>query len=339
MVVFFDVLVYDEIMKLQCLKKYRRDEFLSYCIRRKRGRIIMIAKDLLEKLEITGSLGADFDKYNSLVGKECEKYADSYMKDEIDDYEAQKLLDALETEEISKYTLYLIFLLHSTAALLENYKKEGISEEIFYASMMDFKYKIRECREVEGVFGIKSYMWYNGFFKELRHAFGRLQFDRIKHEGEPIERAGHIVFEGDFVLNCHIPSAGPLLHEDCIESYKMAYKFFKDKLIDGILPIVCWSWLLYPKYRDVFGINSNVCRFAADYRIFKEEDTDVFGDCWRVFGRDYEGDISVLPENTSMQRAFKAYIKNNGTYGHARGILLFDGDKVLTKNQYLLDIM
>lgn len=292
----------------------------------------MIAKGLLEKLE----LGEEFDKYNSLVGGVCEKYADMYMRDEIDYYEAQKLLEELETEEISRFTLYLIFLLHSTAALLELYGKEGISEEIFYASMMDFRYKIRECREVEGVFGIKSYAWYNGFFKKLRHTFGRLQFDRMLYEGEPIERARCIVFEGDFVLNCHIPSSGPLLHEECIESYKMAYEFFKDKLIDGVLPIICWSWLLYPKYRDVFGIDSNVCRFAADYDIYREEDTEVFGDCWRVFGCDYNGDISVLPERTSMQRAFKNYIKNNGTYGHARGILLFDGEKVLTRNRYLL---
>ena len=293
----------------------------------------MIAKDLPEKLGIKGE---EFDRYNKLVGKVCEEYADSYMKDEIDAHEAQKLLDALETKEVSKFTLYLIFLLHATAALLENYRKEGISEEIFYASMMDFKYKIKECRDVEGVFGIKSYMWYNGFFKAFRHAFGRLQFDRIKHEGEPIERAGHIVFEGDFVLNCHIPSAGPLLHEECLESYKMAYEFFKDKLIDGILPVVCHSWLLYPGYRDVFGRSSNICRFASDYRILKSEDTTVFADCWRVFNKDFDGDIDALPGNTSMQRAFKEYMKDNGTYGLGRGILLFDGEKVLTKNQYLL---
>ena len=58
----------------------------------------MIAKGLLEKLE----LGEEFDKYNSLVGGVCEKYADMYMRDEIDYYEAQKLLEELETEEISR---------------------------------------------------------------------------------------------------------------------------------------------------------------------------------------------------------------------------------------------
>lgn len=298
----------------------------------------MLAENLFIKIGFDEKEISDFYYYDKLAGEECQRLADKYMSGEIDVFEAKKLLDCLETGEVKRNTYYLLFFVHSTAALYENYLKEGIDTELFYDTMKDMKYKLSECEKTCGVYGIRenSFLWYNGFFREYRHGFGRLQFDRCVYEGEPIERCGHIVFEGDFVLNCHIPSSGPLHHDDCIKAYTAAYEFFKDKLQNGILPVICSSWLLYPGYNDVFGRESNVCRFAADYRIIKTEETETFQECWRVFDKDFDGNIDALPGNTRMQRAFIEHMKNGGTYGRGRGILLFDGERILTKNQYLL---
>lgn len=297
----------------------------------------MLAEKLFEKIGFADEAILNFEKYNKLIGEKSEQVADDYMNDKIDIFDAEKILSGFETEEVSKYTYHLLFCFHATGALLENYKKEGLPEELFYETMKDLKYKLTECKKVSNVYGMRSILWYDGFFKKYRHAFGRLQFDRMQYEGERIERAGCVLFEGDFVLNCHIPSSGPLKHELCIESYKMAYEFFKDKTIDGILPILCSSWLLYPEYIDVFTRESNICKFAADYRIFDITTKEKFDECWRVFDRVWE-DINKcpLPQDTSLQRSFVKYMNEGGSFGLGKGIIFFDGERVLTKNQYLL---
>ena len=137
--------------------------------------------------------------------------------------------------------------------------------------------------------------------------------------------------KGDFVLRCHIPSGGPLKPELCRESFQIAYEFFTDRLKDGILPIVCRSWLLYPDYTDVFGENSNTVDFAKNFKIISVHETEGFDEAWRVFGVDYEGDVSKLPTDTTLQRNFIEYIKEGKAFGGGTGVLLFDGKEVLTR--------
>ena len=97
------------------------------------------------------------------------------------------------------------------------------------------------------------------------------------------------------------------------------------------MPVFCSSWLLYPPYIDVFGENSNTAAFIGNFKIISTTETDDFGDAWRIFSKDFDGNADNLPAETSMQKSFINYIKNVGKFGGGLGILIFDGKTVLTR--------
>ena len=112
----------------------------------------------------------------------------------------------------------------------------------------------------------------------------------------------------------------------------MAYALFPKRVKNGILPVFCGSWLLYPDYAEVFGANSNIIKFAKDFHIFFVQIQETFRDGWRVFNTLCYDNPDLLIQSTSMQKNFVRYIKENRPFGSGTGILLFDGEKVITQN-------
>jgi len=287
----------------------------------------MLYDGILDIIAFTDEMKNKYNKYKALTDDRIDALAFSYINEDMPVEEVNKVICSLETEHLHRHTIKLIFLLECTGYVYEQYKKQGISDEIYFDTMKDIKCKIKECEDVNGIFGYDSESWFGGFFKLTRFGFGRLQFDITTHQGESVEVAGRIVKEGDFMAKCHIPSSGPLLHEDCIKAYKAVYEFVKPNLNDEFLIIECHSWMLFPYYKDFFGENSNVRRFINDYELFGHFETDQFYDAWRFFGKDAKSDN--LPSKTSLQRCFVDYMKTGKPYGYGKGIFLFDGKNIL----------
>lgn len=218
---------------------------------------------------------------------------------------------------IHKFTLYLTVLISALDIMKKRYDEKNISEEIFWDSVEDFTYKIKECKEIYGVFGIEPFTWYDGFFNLRTFKLGRLEFCRM-----------HYYTEGEYVIAVHIPSCGPLKYEDVIDSYKRAYNFF-DKTHGDFMAFSCGSWLLNPNYMGlVFKEGSNIYNFAKDYNIFHIKNDEIFHDAWRIFGVAYNGNPSSLPQNTSMQKAFVKYLEEGKIPGSGVGAFMFDGENV-----------
>lgn len=204
----------------------------------------------------------------------------------------------------------------------------GRKQELFLGSLEDIASKVRECLSYKKTFGIFALNWYDGLIKNWRLQLGRLQFEISTHNGSDITVGEFTLQEGDKVLRCHIPSGfGPLTRENCMESFHRAWEEFPEYRKDGYLPILCHSWLFYPKYEQVFGKNSGVGMFRSLWHMDSVGEHETFNDCWRVFSMDLPEDISLLPRNTRMQRAFADYIAAGGTFGDANGIILYDGEK------------
>lgn len=293
----------------------------------------MLVKNLLSEIGFTNDEQKSFYEYKNIIGRKTDNYAEAFMHRNISFNEALAEVRKFQSRKLHQYTIDLLFILDCTGYLLEKYEADGISKNIFIDSMKDIKYKLEECIRVKNIFGTFVAEWFEGFFCLKRFALGRLQYDVQTYDGSAITINDYTIHKGDFILNCHIPSSGPLASELCMESFKTAYKFFKDKLSNDILPIGCDSWLLYPPYRKVFGEKSNISDFASNFEIVKVKNAEKFYDMWRVFGAKAEdGDINNLPANTSMQRNFIDYIKEWPSFGTAEGIILFDGEKVLTRN-------
>ena len=228
---------------------------------------------------------------------------------------------ATVTEENS-YTVGLLTYICLSKKLREYYRNSNINEDIYRSSMLDLKYKLRECELVKGVEGSFVCFWFPGFFKLERFALGRLQFEIIpsKHEYKKDGKTLHI---GDPVINVHIPRTGtPLLHEECARSYAWAKSFFADKFTNSPVAFCCTTWLFSPAILEILNNASNIKRFAADFDIVASgyREQGEYKDVWRLYDMDYTGDPSVLPEDTYLRREYKKYLLDGGPEGYGCGI-------------------
>ena len=291
----------------------------------------MVSLEFLSEIGFTNEMTEQYVYYVNILDDKIIPICEAYFQEQVTFKEALVRATELATEQISSYTTELMFVIEAARFLEIRYHDEGVPRQIFIDSMKDIPCKIRECMTAKGVFGTFVAWWYDRFFDMTRMAFGRLQYDIETYHGDTIDINGYQIENGNLVLGCHIPSAGALHHDLCLDSYKRAYDYFGRKLKGGILPIHCHSWLLYKPYIPVFGEKSNIYNFMCDFAIYQTEYSGKF-DEWRVFGKEFDVHNDVLPMDTRLQRNFVEYIKKGGTFGTGNGIILFDGEKVLTRN-------
>ena len=246
----------------------------------------------------------------------------------------EPLLEDLSQESgVNLYTLWLLFLLEAAVPAKELYRQKGVPERVFWDTFADLKYKVLECKAVQGVWGNFVSSWYPIFYSGDIVKLGRLEYEDIPYPWEtPYKKHGLVVKKGDPVKNIHIPSSGePFDQAARLASYKKAYQFFKEELQGGPLVCVCGSWLLYPPYRGILSPTSNVVSFAGDWDILSSQESEEFHDAWRVFGAASKLPPEQWPEDTSMRQAYKKWILEGHKAGSGFGVLLFDGEKILNQ--------
>lgn len=235
-----------------------------------------------------------------------------------------------------RYTVCFVLLINCTKPLLAEYKKQNISEDIYWNSVLDLKSKLIECKQNYDIWGTFVQGWFQGFFKMNRFALGRLQFENSDFCCDMYENHGITLFDSEYVVGMHIPSnQGPLTYEARLDAYRKAYAFFKDKFKDPRYGIFCChSWLLYPDNLNILPENSNISDFLRDFEPLEITWTYDFGDQWRVFGvNNNRKPVDELPQNTSMQRAYVEWFKKGKKPGNAYGIVIYDSetDTILTR--------
>ncbi len=264
-----------------------------------------VLANILESCELTVLLKRCCDEYFEKLSGNC-RVVEPNILDEL-----------VEKSGVNKYTVYAVFLLYCTDTLWFKYIQKGYSKELFLSTMQDLVWKIEECKRVYDVYGIFVFEWYSLFFKLNLFRFGRLQYEIYELDRD----CKAFAKKGDIVLSCHIPSCGPIKDEDCVESYKMAYDFFKDlRRPDGTLLIICESWMLYPPHYELFPEGGNLRKFYDRYENFDIIHDEENSDAWRIFGTDSK-DYKNLPRSTSLQRAFYKYLNDGNHMGFGYGVI------------------
>lgn len=287
-----------------------------------------------EAIEVFEKTAAKIDGTPKLAEK-IENLIKEYVYPETKDF--GKAIDKLKPYSIfyriKEYTLYFTFLIIASEKMHLRYKEEGLSDELFWNTIMDLKYKFDECVDCKGVYGTFVPWWNTGFYALTRFCLGRFQYDMstFSAKDEYITSAGVKIKKGDKTLGFHIPSSGvPLTDEVRLDSYKKAYEFFKDyRREDGLMIFECGSWLLYEGHKEFLPEKSNILKFMSDFEIIESEEKDKFDDAWRVFGKYGYKSPKNWPEDTSMRRAFKQRVLSGGKTGHGHGIIVFDGEKIV----------
>ena len=219
---------------------------------------------------------------------------------------------------VYEYTAEILVFMCLTKKLKEYYIEKGVDLSIYDNTVQDIRYQMNDCKVTRNILGVIYIHWCIGFMKMERFAIGRFQYEIIKF-GTNYSKDGKEINAEHKVLNLHIPGSGePLSEELALKSFEMAKEFYKG-LIDEPMAVKCGSWLLYPEHEQMLSHESNIYRFMQlfdiiDYGIKKNN-----GDLYRIFGTE-EKRVEYLPENTSLQRAYKKHLLNGGKTGYGVGV-------------------
>lgn len=267
-------------------------------------------------------------------GDKMDKLVEGYMypwPDKMQDY-LNGVTELSKEYGENECTLDFIFLLLCTPIVFDRYKERGLSEQLFWDTLADMKYKLIECIKCEEVPGTFVAGWYNGFFKLERFCYGRFQFEETDYDFnfDFVTKAGYRLTKGQKLIGFHIPSSGvPLTDEVRLDAYKKAYEAYKHLFPDGIMFFWCGSWLLYPRHKEFLPEKSNILKFMSDFETVSWSESEHFHDGWRIFDKDSDLPVDKLPTNTSLRKAYADWFKAGNKGGSACGVIVFDGEKIL----------
>lgn len=222
------------------------------------------------------------EKFDALIKK--------YMYPEAHDFgecfDKTKMLSMVY--RVKEYTLDFVYLVYAAEIMHNRYKEKGLSDELFWETIMDLRYKFDECIRCKDTYGTFVGSWNTGFYALNRFSLGRFQFEYSNFgKDEYTTSAGIKIKKGDKTIGFHIPSSGvPLTDEVRMDSYKKAYEFFKDyRREDGLMIFECGSWLIFDEYKKFLPETSNTIKFINDFEIIESETKDKFNDAWRIFDK------------------------------------------------------
>lgn len=274
------------------------------------------------------SLLSAYDKINDC--KELQKkfgiLLNTYAEDKDCDF--QNLLTCMvkisSKAGVHEYTGALLLAICLTKQLKVYYETEKINEQIWYTSMCDLKFKLLECKDVYDIWGTFVAGWFDGFFNVTRFGIHRLQFELVPfHSQAEYTKNGITLKPGDLVIDVHIPRTGTRLNrESVVKSYKEAAVFFRKRYQLEHIAFVCHSWLLYPRNKEVLSPQSNLYSFFSDFDIIESGDDKDYGEVWRLFDKNYEGDVEKLPQDSSLRRTYADWIRKGEKVGWGYGVYI-----------------
>ncbi len=259
------------------------------------------------------------------LGSALEKAVERYLADER--LKAIDAVAALPAEEvgIADKTRDAAFVLLAFFRERDAFLRD-CGEEVYYDTARDLVWKTRECKMRYGYYGTAAITWHNLLLRRTLFALGRLQFHTVPFYPEIYVGKRRTVMHGDPVIKVHIPSSGRITEEECLESYRRAYRFFRDRFDTDEIPFICFSWLLDPELSERMP-EGGIAAFAAPYRIFDCKDDPESLDLWRVFGHLADGDKSSLPRDNRLRAILADRIESGGCMRSGYGIFLHNGEK------------
>lgn len=223
--------------------------------------------------------------------------------------------------------VYMAFCLYCVDRMYDIYMSKGLSDKIYLDSLIDLRVWALTCMRNYGEWGMQEFDWLKHALRGKVVRMGRLQFEPTVYEYGPdcYDKHGVNVNKEEEVIGVHIPEDGPFTPEQTLDSLKQAYAYYKNPFF------VCESWLLYPPQYDFLKPESNIIKFMDHFDIVYVRELTNRQDMWRIFGMRESYDPKELPRDTSLQRGYAEHLEKTGVNGWGYGVLIFDGEKILTQ--------
>lgn len=267
----------------------------------------------METMELVRLLGIPGE-----VGKRLADYGESRKIIISDDLKGQILERSQWDEGIGKLqellgedpagVKILWELLHIAGAYsYDEYRRRGISEDIFVATM---KFCTRFLEERYKTYRDYNFVWAWWFPRQIslsEYRIGALEYEFV--DGEHREVA------------IHIPADADLGEESVAQSIKEFNRFRKKYYPQwGNVSMTCDTWMLMPELKELLGKDSNIVAFQNLFEI----DIVDYDATWYM-GWIFPGVEVVdanLPERTTLQRNIKKYLLEGNKFGIAKGHLV-----------------
>jgi GNAT-like C-terminal domain/N-acyltransferase N-terminal domain len=206
---------------------------------------------------------------------------------------------------------------------LAYHRSRGVPEDISWATLADLARHMEINRRLRGTVGVDEPWWMTLHLRGEVYECGRLQYHVHQlgpagevywyPEDEAAERGvGWRI--GDPALGIHIPESGPLTPELCEASLATAREFAKACFPERDRRIAtCASWLLDDQLAEYLPADSNIIRFQRRFEVVPGGWEHSEGVLSFVFHRN-EPDLDALPQETTLQRAVVAHLRNGGQW-------------------------
>ena len=254
----------------------------------------------------------------------ADEAAYAVFADQIEIYKNNMTVQALgEPYGFLPATMDLLLLIQMLPILREQYVLQDIPMKYYDAIVNSFRGHAERTLESKGVATAGVAWWSMAYFKLKMFSIGRLIY-KWRPFRETFTVGDYVIEEGVYHIDVHIPSSGSFAPEVVHASYDEARAFFEKRYNQKGLLFGCSSWLMSPTLDEMLPPTSNILAFAHEYTILKtsvDETGEKTGHY--VFGSGVDmTNVDALPENSSLQRAMKARLKEGKGIGHAFGVIL-----------------
>lgn len=237
-------------------------------------------------------------------------------------YQDKEKCYALLQEETPYRLFVLAFCCHMAIRKRNWYRQQGIREKIYWDTFSDIRIWAENCERDYGEIGLHPFFWIARHLEGSLFRLGRLQFEITTAEKE-LPQVG---IKKEAPIFCvHIPQGEKLGYAEVCQSFAYAQDFWRKDL-----PYLCYSWLLYPKLREILPQESNILAFQSLFEIIEVNEEERQAE-ERIFGKPLEN-REDYPEKTSLQRNAKKYLLSGNALGNGRGI--FCPDRIRTGNPH-----
>ena len=189
---------------------------------------------------------------------------------------------------------------------------QDLPEEIWLDTMKCFTRFVKEHYRSCGFYGFDRGFWTTRQIGARLFRIGQLEYELREKNGEKI-------------VDLHIPSDTrmdmALLDESVTQARQFLRRYFPDW---AEAPMECESWLLSPVLGSLLSEGSHILAFQRAFEVtfLNPNPNDVLE--WVFQLTDDQQKVTPLenlPENTSLQRAMKAFLLSGGKVGVAKGRL------------------